>query len=436
MRGMSPPLVTPAPPRVAGRLPWVGAGLSFLANPTEFLRRTRARVGDSFLLEAFGFRLFFVFSPEGLRSLYALPEKDASFSEATRTPDRLQAAPRAARRRHDDVPPSVRPRSARELPGGDRSRRRGAAGVARRPGRAGDLLPHERAGAPRRLSLLGRSRGRVGSPSSAPDRALREARPRRGLRPSGAHLRDARDAPVGRAPRAGAGAGDPDRHLARARAARRARGRHAGGAARAVSRPPRGFALRTRGARRDHPAPGLAVESICGDFLDAREPAPASGAAVRRAGRPGPARSLRARIDPARAALAHAAQGDAALPRERRRDRVAAAAGRLRRDPPLGGEPGLPRPGALRSRALRARPAVGSARASDARVGQHLRAWQPRVPGPALRAGRDRDHGLRAPGALRAARRASSAPSRSRGRWARWRAPPGPVRSPIAAGSE
>lgn len=84
MRGMSPPLVTPAPPRVAGRLPWVGAGLSFLANPTEFLRRTRARVGDSFLLEAFGFRLFFVFSPEGLRSLYSLPEKDASFSEATR----------------------------------------------------------------------------------------------------------------------------------------------------------------------------------------------------------------------------------------------------------------------------------------------------------------------------------------------------------------
>ena len=82
---MSTALVAPAPPRVSGRLPYVGAGLAFLANPTEFLRRTRARVGDSFLVEAFGFQLFFLFSPEGLRSLYQLPEKDASFTEATRT---------------------------------------------------------------------------------------------------------------------------------------------------------------------------------------------------------------------------------------------------------------------------------------------------------------------------------------------------------------
>jgi cytochrome P450 len=82
---MATPLVDPAPPRAPGRLPWVRAGFSFLANPTDFLRRTRQQLGDSFLLEAFGFRLFFVFSPEGLRSLYALPEKDASFTEATRT---------------------------------------------------------------------------------------------------------------------------------------------------------------------------------------------------------------------------------------------------------------------------------------------------------------------------------------------------------------
>jgi len=81
---MSVPLVAPAPPRIAGRLPYVGAGPAFLANPTGFLRRTRARVGDSFLVEAFGFRLFFLFSPEGLRSLYQLPEKEASFTEATR----------------------------------------------------------------------------------------------------------------------------------------------------------------------------------------------------------------------------------------------------------------------------------------------------------------------------------------------------------------
>ncbi len=82
---MAPPLVEPAPPRAPGRLPWIRAGLAFLANPTDYLRRTRQQLGDSFLVEAFGFRLFFVFSPEGLRSLYALPEKDASFTEATRT---------------------------------------------------------------------------------------------------------------------------------------------------------------------------------------------------------------------------------------------------------------------------------------------------------------------------------------------------------------
>jgi len=82
---MSTPLVVPEPPRAPGRLPFVGAGLAFLANPTEFLRRTRAQIGDSFLVEAFGFRLFFLFSPEGLRSLYQLPEEHASFSEATRT---------------------------------------------------------------------------------------------------------------------------------------------------------------------------------------------------------------------------------------------------------------------------------------------------------------------------------------------------------------
>jgi len=38
-----------------------------------------------FLLKLFGFRLFCVFSPLGLKSFYALPEADASFAEATRT---------------------------------------------------------------------------------------------------------------------------------------------------------------------------------------------------------------------------------------------------------------------------------------------------------------------------------------------------------------
>lgn len=82
---MRTPLVAPEPPRVGGRWPWIGAGFGFLANPTQFLRRARERHGDTFLLELFGFRLLCLFSPEGLRSLYQLPEKQASFSEATRT---------------------------------------------------------------------------------------------------------------------------------------------------------------------------------------------------------------------------------------------------------------------------------------------------------------------------------------------------------------
>lgn len=79
------PRVTPPPPRVAGPVPFVGAGVDFLRNPTAFLEGARARVGDTFLLEAFGFRLFFLFSPAGVKALYKLPEKQASFAEATRT---------------------------------------------------------------------------------------------------------------------------------------------------------------------------------------------------------------------------------------------------------------------------------------------------------------------------------------------------------------
>jgi cytochrome P450 len=65
-------------PRVSGLLPWVGAGLSLLQDPTTFFQRTRERVGDTFLVEAFGYRLFCVFSPEGVKGLWALPEAQAS----------------------------------------------------------------------------------------------------------------------------------------------------------------------------------------------------------------------------------------------------------------------------------------------------------------------------------------------------------------------
>jgi cytochrome P450 len=94
---MAAPLVRPTPPTAAGGLPGVGPVVPFLANPTAFLGAQRARLGDTFLLRVAGFTLFCVFGPVGLRSLYALPEDEASFGEATRTllglklPPELQA---------------------------------------------------------------------------------------------------------------------------------------------------------------------------------------------------------------------------------------------------------------------------------------------------------------------------------------------------------
>jgi hypothetical protein len=41
-------------------------------------------VGDVFILEAFGLKLFFVFSNKGLTDFYRIPETNASFLEATR----------------------------------------------------------------------------------------------------------------------------------------------------------------------------------------------------------------------------------------------------------------------------------------------------------------------------------------------------------------
>ncbi|MBM4266468.1 MAG: cytochrome P450 [Deltaproteobacteria bacterium] len=75
--------VEPMPPTAKGGLPWIGAGLGLLRNPTEFFRRTRQELGDTYLVDAFGWRLFCVFSPEGVRRLYALPEDEASFGLAT-----------------------------------------------------------------------------------------------------------------------------------------------------------------------------------------------------------------------------------------------------------------------------------------------------------------------------------------------------------------
>lgn len=77
------PRVEPPVALVGGPLPWVRGGLGLLSDPTAFFARQRERHGDTFVVDAFGHRLFCVFSPEGVRSLYAQPEEQASFGIAT-----------------------------------------------------------------------------------------------------------------------------------------------------------------------------------------------------------------------------------------------------------------------------------------------------------------------------------------------------------------
>jgi len=73
------------PPTAGGPLPWLGGGLGLLRDPTGLFDRLRATHGDTFVLDAFNHRFFCVFSPAGVRSLYAQPEEEASFGLATYT---------------------------------------------------------------------------------------------------------------------------------------------------------------------------------------------------------------------------------------------------------------------------------------------------------------------------------------------------------------
>lgn len=75
--------IEPMPPLVSGPVPWLGAGRKLLRAPTEFFRDARDRHGDTYAVDAFGQRLFCVFSAEGVRALYAVPEHEASFGLAT-----------------------------------------------------------------------------------------------------------------------------------------------------------------------------------------------------------------------------------------------------------------------------------------------------------------------------------------------------------------
>jgi cytochrome P450 len=81
------------PPRVGGPLPWARAGLGLLRDPTAFFTARRRELGDTFVVDAFGYRLFCVFSAAGVRALYGLPEDRASFGLATYTLIRHKVPP-------------------------------------------------------------------------------------------------------------------------------------------------------------------------------------------------------------------------------------------------------------------------------------------------------------------------------------------------------
>ena len=72
------PVVAPMPARVPGPIPWLGAGLGLMRDPTRFFEAAIRRFGPTFVVDAFGYRLFCVFSPEGVRALYRFPENQAS----------------------------------------------------------------------------------------------------------------------------------------------------------------------------------------------------------------------------------------------------------------------------------------------------------------------------------------------------------------------
>lgn len=66
--------ITPAPPVADVALPWDEE----LADPVAALADARDRLGDTFVVDGPRHPTLFLFSPEGLRSFYALPEAEAS----------------------------------------------------------------------------------------------------------------------------------------------------------------------------------------------------------------------------------------------------------------------------------------------------------------------------------------------------------------------
>ncbi len=76
-------LMEPLPLVHTEELEHVGSGLRFIESPTGYLTDLRQTHGDTFLLDIFGYHLLMTFSAQGLKSLYAFEEADASFHAAT-----------------------------------------------------------------------------------------------------------------------------------------------------------------------------------------------------------------------------------------------------------------------------------------------------------------------------------------------------------------
>ena len=135
--------ISPAPPRATLALPWDDPDAT---DPVGALTRARAELGDTFDIVSGRDRYLFLFSPDALRALYALPEQDASngiadyrmlvrklpeelFSGVARSPTTSFGA--------QDVRDVSRPPRPRAAPPSSREPRRGtidAFGFARRIG--------------------------------------------------------------------------------------------------------------------------------------------------------------------------------------------------------------------------------------------------------------------------------------------------------------
>ena len=271
------PLIDPMPPIAPGRWPWLGSAPGLLRHPTAYLERARSRLGDTFVADVFGYRLFFVFSADGVRRLYALPEHEASFGLATFTL-------------------VFRHKIPLEIAAGRRNRPHDLFGNQEVEGYLENLeraVDHELAA----LGELGLVRGvRVGAPARTPARARQLGR-RRGRdaaspRPAGPAFDrlDTSDSFVRpwravfaqrhgqahRAPRRARDRGRDRRDPRRARAHRKAAGRLPRSDLGVVVRRARRRARRAGGARRDDHPHGRAVEPLRRARVDAREPAAAA----------------------------------------------------------------------------------------------------------------------------------------------------------------